>query len=531
MFKSTEYIPFNQNSSLPDSTSIELNAPSLDKVRSNWAFFESTPEERVKANNRFSYKISQKSKELKNIRIQVRAFLKNQMGIELPLSYEEFKGGKNSLLEGFEEFEELASSVYKMASPKGIYAVFEDGKEQKSQLIGCHYSRHRLDPVWNYRKSQLIRKVWRNYLGEKKVHREYRPCHLVLTVPHADGEFGGKQFYGRDLIKCFNTLRKRKVWKNNVHGGEYGLEVKKSRNNGLHIHIHSLCFIDWETNLNDLRKDLKRAWKRVCKVPDEQNIFLHLETLYHYNKDEKETIERVVGIEENLNEFGEYNYSEVSETYERKKKVYITKDSDDDTYIKGVMECIKYHFKGDDFYVRDKDHNIVKNGGGYPILDVPLFNDVLVHSKGLRLYSKFGFCYQEEMLNYDKLVEAQETDMEATEVEMGSVDSMESKLVNPIKCAQSSGNDYKLFIATPSEIKHNPKSDLFNPQEPKIRGLQGLFECNSHLSSSEVMRGVLMSKYETVMTYEAFEQFRHNWGFDTQRDDELAQIMQFEDMC
>jgi hypothetical protein len=500
------------------------NSPSLDKVRNNWTFSESTPEERTLCNNRFSAKISSKAKESKNIRVQIRAFLADNCGIVLPVQYNDYKHQKDELLEGFEEFEELAKSVYKIAPPIGVYAIFDDGKEQKSQMIGAKYSRHRLDPVWIYRKSQLIRKTWREYLNETKIHREFRPCHLVLTVPHKNGEFAESEFYAKELVKCFNQLRKRVVWKDSIKGGEYGVEVKKSKKNGLHIHIHSLCFIEWNTNLKILREDLKKAWKRVCKVPPEDHIMLHLETLYFFDS-EMETYKAVSGVEEKLDEFGEFEYSEIKEEKQRRKKVYLERNSPDEDYLRGVMECIKYHFKMDDLYVSDSEGNVLKNGGGFPIVDVILVNDILMNSKGLRFYSKFGICYGEDLLNYDKKVEAEETDEEAAEVEMGDLDKMANNLVNPLTLSESSGNDFSIQIAHCSEVKHNPKSDEYFPLEPKIRGLGGFFECSQQLSPKEIMRYLATNKVKEVLSYEGFQAFNDSFGFDSIREEYLANVI------
>lgn len=525
-----------------------VTAPSLDKDRKNWSFSDNdlSNQDLVRINNRFSYKISMKAKESLNMRIQIMAFFRNQFGIELPGKYQDFKDNAVEIMEGAEDHFELAAAAYKIFSPIGIYSAFNHGNEEKSQVIGYHYSRHRLDPVWNYRKSQLIRKTWREYLADTGVHREYIPCHLVLTVPHKGGEWNGKRFYARELIEKFNTLRRRSAFKKNILGGEFGVEVKKGKkikgskgSNGLHIHIHSLCFMRKDANVHDVRKGLLKAWKRVLGLGKDAYCMLHYETLYYYNKDEngdweKESVNKPVVVEKK-DDSGDYYYDLEDSSKEIRKKTYIDENSDDEAYLRGIMECMKYHFKADDLYVRNSKGKVIKNSAGYPIYDIVLIDEILSNSKGLRFYNKFGFCYKEERLNYNAKVERRETDLEDVvphdlefddddkgnnggegnengeePINMGDIDSMEAHLINPFTNEKCNGKGYKLYVAVAESIKHNSPSDLFAPREPKIRGKNGMFEIDDRIGAKEAMKAMLKKEWRDLLSFEAYQEFEAN---------------------
>ena len=364
----------------------------------------------------------------------------------------------------YEEVSELSKMYFMLTGVnKSIVANFKQGNENSPMLLAHWYSRHRFCPVWNMRKSQLIRKKYREFLTthtvispitgkENLLIREYTPIHMVLTMPHKEGWYKGKRFYARELLKAFMEMRRCDFFKDYIHGGEYGLEIKKSKQgNGLHIHLHSLCFLSPLMKVNDFRAWLREKWEQLTG-----SKFCHFETLYFYKKNERGGyILDPNGIIKKKNKEGFYEAETetfVNEYGELKiraklprKKFYINKDSPIDEYMHGVMECIKYHFKNDTM----KDEN-----GDW---DVPLMNDVLNHSKRLRFYSRYGSFYKQQALNFNNLPateKADENDSEGEEEKiMGEAEQVEITLLNPFTNELAARTDYDVCIVRTEKIK------------------------------------------------------------------------------
>ena len=210
--------------------------------------------------------------------------------IKLPRTYVDYQDGKEKILAtaGYEitnefiarwdkDWDELIKLQYKLRhTNKAVYALFENkNKVVKPMLVSMWYTKHRMDEVWLMRKSQLIRSIYREYLttatvpGGALLIKTYTPCHLVLTVPHNAAGFMGERFYLKQLLSLFHELRRSKEWKKCVYGGEYGAEIKKSNNgNGLHIHIHSLIFLNHERSINLFRKWIHKRWAAITENKD-----------------------------------------------------------------------------------------------------------------------------------------------------------------------------------------------------------------------------------------------------------------------
>lgn len=69
------------------------------------------------------------------------------------------------------------------------------------------------------------------------------PMHITLTVPNLDTTTTGKNFL-RAMVKAFVRLRRSKLWRENVTGGAYGVEVT-NKGNGWHPHIHTVIDCRW----------------------------------------------------------------------------------------------------------------------------------------------------------------------------------------------------------------------------------------------------------------------------------------------
>ncbi|GAB4450701.1 MAG: hypothetical protein Fur0028_06230 [Bacteroidales bacterium] len=323
------------------------------------------------------------------------------------------------------EMYEIINLYYKLIEfNKSVAAQFFNGKDMETFTLFHTYSKHKLDPVWNKRKSQLIRKIYRNYIIENQLW-QYHPIHIVLTLPHKDGHFRGKKFYAKELRDYFTELRDSKWWKKNVYGGEYGIEIKRSQQSGLHIHIHSFTLLYKNVSVNEFRAELRKRWTKLIK--HEGTAIVWAETLYYYKKDhlgryvtrplrndeykpdEIETIEAPDGM---------------FETYALKErkvriKTYIDKEIDiisknkkltpeqrnaqiTEAFLYGTLECIKYHFKQDALYLEEKNK----------LYDIELMLIILKSTKHVRLYSRFGAFYKEEKLNFNNVFREPEPDQE-----------------------------------------------------------------------------------------------------------------------
>ena len=250
-----------------------------------------TPEQKIKASSKYSNKYSWKLKQDFDLARQSEEFLKEK-GILIPVSIHEFLNDPEYYLVDTEtgeinlQYFELIKMIYELRKcNKGIYAMFPNPTgidKQRVTLLGAFHSKHRYSNVWNWKKSKLLRSKVKKYLEVTKIHELKTPMHLVLTVPHLNGKFNGSNFYASEILQKFNQMRKSALWNEFIHGGEYGLEIKKgTNNNGLHIHLHCLVFLNKNYKINDIRAYILREWNKLTG-----SEFIHFETLYTYKKDE-----------------------------------------------------------------------------------------------------------------------------------------------------------------------------------------------------------------------------------------------------
>lgn len=439
-----------------------------------------TPEQAINSNNRQQAKLSWKRREALQLANALRQDVEENYGMRLPYTWQEYNGQRQSIVEtagyDLESWDGAQNEIIKLQyclrnTNKAIYATFEDHGVLKSQLVSAWYTKHRMDPVWLWRKSQLIRKAYRQYLTDARdpagnmIKEHYTPCHLVLTLPHDETGYQGQRFYLKELLQLFHEMRRQKGWKNSVYGGEYGAEITKGKN-GLHIHIHSLIFLNDSVSINNFRDWLQKSWARITDNPG--RAFIHLEQLFIYKRDENGNFETKTARKKN--EKGEYedlykiNFDENDLTtvlpLQVRKKTYIGQDSSMEDYINGIMECIKYHFKPDS-YKDDK--------GAY---DIDLIRDILNNSKKVRFYSRFGAFYKVPELNFSYKgedtaseevapIESEEEVIESEEEKlMGKSGTAIANLINPFTMQPAKEGDYNIAVATPENLRYSPKSDL-----------------------------------------------------------------------
>jgi hypothetical protein len=378
----------------------------LEENRINQSFLDS--------NKRFEAKLASKRREAIAMVNQVREHIFNQTGIELPQTKKEFIclcETSSECASVYEYFENTINFFYTIIGSGSTLANYEQrGSDFKTFTVAHMYSKNRLCPVWNWRKSQLIRKKYTEYLRETKLWENYHPVHIVLTVPHTKNGYKNQKFYGQELLSKFNTLRKYPFFKKYVYAGELVLETKKSKNNnGLHIHIHSFALLHKGVSVNNFREELKKHWEKLTGANQ-----IHCETLYFYKKNEAGqyiTEKRKVIYPEPVEAADlMYEIEEVEEIREVRKKIYVDSEireiSKDksltdiereekimNTFLQGVLECIKYHFKQDAFFANNSKTEY----------DVFLISEILEKTKRKRMYARYLAFYKEKKLNFDNL--------------------------------------------------------------------------------------------------------------------------------
>lgn len=395
----------------------------------------------------------------------------------------------------YDEYAELAKMAYTLKKfNKACYAIFQNGKSYMQQFIAAWYSKHRMDEVWNWRKSQLIRRLWREFLLETKLYEEYKPMHLMLTVPHTKDGWKGKQFYGAELIEKFNFMRKRPEWKKYIYGGEYGLEVTRKGNSGLHIHLHCLVFQRKGYSVNEVRDWIYKQWHNLTEAK-----IMHYESLYIYRKDPK------TGHYYRNKETG----NKIKFYLDQSDSWYRTLKGEDKlkAYVNGVMECIKYHFKNDNF--RDEEGN----------WDIELIKDILNQSKNLRFYSKFGAFYTEKRLNYSRIenepeeenvMDAEDHDFEGEEMENddlnGSTDGVEENLLNPYTLKPAKKHEYIRVLSTPEFIRHMPKDSGYQPIVSNSDH-NHFYAIRNDMDLKEIMKNIGRGSFNMVLAAPDYERF------------------------
>ncbi len=383
-----------------------------------------TNQDKIQLNRKYSAKLSFHRMKTNDIREQIAEFIESNFEVILPANKGTFlKIAHNSEIHNtiMEMFPNLIKTYYTLGNfGESVGALFQNEKGQYETFTQAHmFSKHRLDPVWNYRKSNLIRNIYRKYLTDTKIYKEFHPVHITLTVPHAGGTWQGKKFYAKELLTAFHEIRRTIEWKNSVYAGEYGIEVKSSPNkaNGLHIHIHSLAFLRPGTSIKNFQKWLAEKWE---KLTDANQI--HVETIYFHEKGENgKYITELKPNTKDLETFEQPDGTYTSETpfIEVRKKIYVDKFkrevmanpdlSDDekekkilDAYLYGILETIKYHFKTE---------SLTHDGKNY---DLMLVEDVLANTKGKRLYSRFGAFYNVPELSFNKLDDTSNSEADIT---------------------------------------------------------------------------------------------------------------------
>lgn len=432
----------------------------------------------------------------------------------------------------YDEYVELARAYYTLRqSAPAVYALFKHptNNHYLKQLVAMSCSTHRLDPVWNYKKSKLIRGLWYRFLQKTRVHEHFQPMHLMLTVPHKDGVWQGKKFYAREFIEKFNLMRKYPEWNKYMHGGEYGIEVTRKGASGLHIHMHCLVFQRHQFSRDEVNEWIRAKWNDLTGAD-----VTWYETLYVHRKDAsgKYIMEEGADGIPVLDKTGLWTDENNNYTFEengpngkirgKRKKFYLDKsepwfnaltpDEQLKHYCDGVMECIKYHFKTDCF----KD----KNGQW----DVDLMKDVLQYSRKLRMYSKFGAFYREKSLNYTKLekppvIPNDVTAAVAEGVEPDS-DGVAGRVINPYTNQLAEfGHGYSRVLAVPELQRHgrDRHGQIRAPVDNENHDTYYKLQYNVSITDAiaAIMRGT-DEGYQKILIQDDFERYKRD-GWKSKR--------------
>lgn len=115
------------------------------------------------------------------------------------------------------------------------------------------------------------------------------PLHITLTVPNTVADWAPRSLL-RDLLKAFVRLRRSKLWKTNVKGGVYSIEVT-DKGNGYHPHLHVVADCRWlalhhrephwtmtkeeeEATKRGAAEELQAAWQHATRIDRHMSLWV-----------------------------------------------------------------------------------------------------------------------------------------------------------------------------------------------------------------------------------------------------------------
>jgi hypothetical protein len=279
------------------------------------------------------------------------------------------------------------------------------------------------------------------YDGQKILYKvKYDIMFLTLTVPHSKDGFRGEKFYQREFRNLFNRLRKTDGWKQWVYGGEFGLEITR-KENGLHIHIHSLIFVKRGTqNRNQLHRIIFIEWNKLTidrnrKKEDKQLPKNILESIKDKTKNNKYWTKEDY---DNLDGRGALIINLRSVYNHQNGNKQTIKEFGGKAMLIATMEAISYHFEPTAFD---------KAKGEF---DLPLLVELLPVLYNLRIYDRFGILYRETPLSLkdnsyledmEEVLELKENNIEA------QLSNQEYFITNPAYVFHAVENNHKIIMS------------------------------------------------------------------------------------
>ncbi|HMU68458.1 MAG TPA: hypothetical protein PKC38_00545 [Chitinophagales bacterium] len=424
----------------------------------------------------------------------------------------------------FDEYNQLARAHYALyQNSPAAYALFKHPAQDTYSSHGIVFtcSKHRIDPVWNYLKSKRLRSSIHSWMKAESIHEKFQPMHLVLTVPHPGGVWTppGSQkeltFYAKEMVQCFNLMRKASAWNKYIYGGLLCLEITRKGANGLHIHIHAMVLQRPEFDRNEVYDYISAKWEELTGAKK-----CWYETLYIHRRVNPEDNRSAWILETDGN--GNKVWDEDRQEY-KKKKFYLDarydwfKELDEEqkfnTYVNGVLECVKYHFKYESFKTGRK-----VNGTNVDEWDIQLMADVLRYSKNLRMYDKFGELYGEHRLSLSYIEEAAAVDLESgITLTNPESDGVENNIVNPYTKKPAVRGEYTRVLALPHSIEHHGQYQNFRPVNLPDHDIY--FEIKDDIPIRRVIAAVMKKTWEDILPEPEYERLRScNYRFVAPRE-------------
>ena len=324
------------------------------------------------------------------------------------------------------------------------------------------------------------------YVSGKEIAENLDFMHLTLTVPHKNGLWNGKEYYAQELLEAYHTMRKCDWWNELVFGGEACIETTQNEANNLHIHIHAMILVDknQKGSRNTLLKLILEKWNELTidytldetiftnerregitnmlsflkpKVwymevdgkkiasenhyPNNEDPFLKIEADKVINKLDARG-STMIGLSSLYKEITQNEYdNSKGGTFKRGNKCYrYVNTSKPKEMIKGVLECLKYHFEPCSLEL-DDDRGT---------LNAPLLLQLIPNIYRKRLYSKFGGFYGIKQLNVTEEIQEEDTE--------DFLENAQAECYNP-RTGEPMGSDELQFVV------FDVKDLVFKPDE------------------------------------------------------------------
>ncbi len=348
----------------------------------------------------------------------------------------------------------------------GLYREFTEGGGL--EFIAAHTCNHKYCFVCNKLRSKTIRRKFVKFFeAYPEVRQQYDFMHLTLTVPHTESGWKGKKFYASELMEAFNFMRKSSWWKKLVFAGEFGVEITKN-SNGLHIHIHSLLLVEKSRgSRNELHRKIFLHWNKSTAEGEFQPIDDATWELIKKSNKTFENMDRakinrngatLIGLESlyvlsNKQKKG-YKYCERSESWKR----YIN-PNDDNEFLAGLLECIKYHFEPSGMYLNEGK------------LDFELLNEILPAIYRKPLYRKFGAFHTSTknahpgaaMLNFNVKDSAKEETLEAL------AETANDTVINPVTGKEAGRDEYNFTVMACNKVWYDKENEYLPKVYPNVK--------------------------------------------------------------
>jgi len=263
-----------------------------------------------------------------------------------------WKERKKSTLDLADSYKRIGSNKYYRVLDCSTFLEFRLAVDNSLKLSNANFCKVRLCPMCSWRRSLKIFGQVSRVMDHVEENYNYKYIFLTLTV---------KNCYGEDLrdtldlmTKAFNTMTRRKAFKQAVNGYFRSLEITYNKENGTyHPHFHMILAVNdsyfKDTRIYLTQNDWTELWKSCLKV----------------------------------------DYTPIVDV----RRIKENKEKD---FGKVVAETAKYTVKPEDFLIRDEKGNIKENLTDEVVKTL----DEALHRKRL---TAFGFIFKEvhKELNLD----------------------------------------------------------------------------------------------------------------------------------